>query len=95
MLSMRSGDLKQGDRVRCNGYPGAFVRDYYGMAEVRVPGGVCCVVYSELKPGFWRVTQGTSRARVGAINYQAAVARAAEIGFKRPDSVVLDESREE
>lgn len=42
---------KQGDRVFCNGYPGAIVRHYSGgMWEVRVPGGVVCVGESEFQP---------------------------------------------
>lgn len=42
---------KQGDRVFCNGYPGAIVRQYeLGMWEVRLPGGVTCVAESTFQP---------------------------------------------
>lgn len=89
--------MKQGDQVMYGTFRGAFVRDYYGMAEVRLPGGVACVGYSELRPvPAWIVRQGTSSARISAPDYSAALVRAAQIGFKAPDSVVLlDESSAE
>lgn len=39
----------------------------------------------------WAITQGTSRTVVRAPNYAAAVERAAAIGFRDPDAVVLVE----
>jgi len=33
--------LKQGDKVRLNGFSGAIVRDCGKWYEVRLPGGVC------------------------------------------------------
>jgi hypothetical protein len=40
---------------------------------------------------YWTVTQGSSTARVAGVDIEAARERAAAIGFKRPDSVVLYE----
>ncbi len=37
----------------------------------------------------WKVTQGTSRAVVVGTTYADAKARAAQIGFDNPDSIVL------
>jgi hypothetical protein len=42
---------------------------------------------------FWKVTQGSSTARVAAVDHAAAVERAEAIGFGSPDSVVLDTER--
>jgi hypothetical protein len=38
---------------------------------------------------YWTVVQGTSTARVRADDHAGAVARAAQLGFKTPDSIVL------
>lgn len=38
---------------------------------------------------FWRIKQGTSTAKVAAKDYEGAKERAAEIGLKKPDSIVL------
>lgn len=40
---------------------------------------------------FWIIKQGTARARVKAADYFAARDRAYLMGFKSPDSIVLDE----
>jgi hypothetical protein len=39
---------------------------------------------------FWIVKQGTATARVGAESYKEARERAAAIGFKKPESIVLE-----
>lgn len=46
---------------------------------------------ARLKKAKWRVVQGSSRAIVAANSYYEAVARAAQIGFTRPTSIVLYE----
>jgi hypothetical protein len=46
--------------------------------------------YKRTPRTYWNVTQGTSRARVLANTYEQALERAAQIGFKKPDSVVLE-----
>lgn len=43
----------------------------------------------------WRVTQGASRATIKAPDYFAARERAAAIGLKNPDSIVLQEDRKQ
>ncbi len=39
----------------------------------------------------WVVKQGSSTGRIHARDYDAAIERAAAIGFKQPDSIVLQE----
>lgn len=41
------------------------------------------------KPRYWNVKQGTSYARVRADDMEGAKTRAAQMGFKNPDSIVL------
>lgn len=41
----------------------------------------------------WRIVQGESRATVLAPTYEQARTRAAQIGFKNPDSIVLQEAK--
>lgn len=45
-------------------------------------------------PRRWRVVQGQSVAVVVAADIEAARQRAAQIGFKNPDSIVLQESQQ-
>lgn len=41
---------------------------------------------------YWIVKQGRSRARVRAVDHAAAKTRAAAIGFKDPDSIMIDDT---
>lgn len=41
----------------------------------------------------WRVTQGSAVATLKAPDYFAAKERAAAIGFKNPDSIVLQDAK--
>ena len=42
---------KRGDKIRANGYEGAFVviYDMCGMVEIRLPGGLCCVPIEDVE----------------------------------------------
>lgn len=48
---------------------------------------------SASQPRLWRVIQGASQALIQAPSYDEAKARAAAIGFKDPDSIVLQDGK--